>query len=166
MSSYPFSPRSSVKLRPGDFWPIPLVDGSFGCGRVLQLPPAGTIGGRAQFLGGLMDWRGASPPATANLQGARTIDQGVMHVRSITDIGGEVTGHRPLEHDGEQPWTFVNGDRIQRGYDDLRPWKNHADNALPRFNWQGWNVIWLRANERLIGVDLPDDAEPSRPATL
>lgn len=165
MPPYPLRPKSSAKLTPGDFWPIPLVNGQFGCGRVLQRPPAGLIGGRTQFLGGLMDWHGDAPPTAADLRGASTIDQGIMHLRSIIDVGGAILGNRPLEHDGEQPWAFVNGDRIQRGYDDLRAWSDPTDNNLPPLGWQGWNIIWLRANERLIGVDLPDDAEPPRPRT-
>src|SRR5262249_10570900 len=35
--TYPFVPRSTAYLRPGQFWAIPLSDGRFACGRVLAL---------------------------------------------------------------------------------------------------------------------------------
>ncbi|WP_104434997.1 Imm26 family immunity protein [Kineococcus xinjiangensis] len=32
---YPFQPRSTSYLQPGDFWAVPLSDSRFACGRVL-----------------------------------------------------------------------------------------------------------------------------------
>ena len=159
--TYPFEPKSSAKLRPGDFWPIPLADGSFACGRVLQLAPKGMAGGRVQFFGALMDWRRPAAPTFDDLGGARSLEQGAMHIHSITRIGRAVVGHRPLELDGVQPWLFVNGNAVQKGYERVRAWRPSDTADLPAFTWWGWNVIWLLANKRLLGVDLPPSAMPS-----
>jgi len=40
---------------------------------------------------------------------------------AITSTGGEVLGHRPLELDGLQPATFVDGNSIQKWFTKLRP---------------------------------------------
>jgi hypothetical protein len=90
IQSYPFTPKSSLSLRLGDFWPVPLVDGSFACGRVLQHNPDG----RVSFFGGLMDWRGDEPPTSDALAGSATIRQGSMHLKAITRVGGQIVGRR------------------------------------------------------------------------
>lgn len=161
VTSYPFVPKSNAHLQPGDFWAIPLVDGSYACGRVLQLPPPGTPGGKVQFFGGLLDWHGHAMPDSASLAGARLAEQGVMHLHSITRIGGNVLGNRSLTDDGIVPDLAIHGTDILRGYDLVRPMRRGDLGVLPVWGWWGWNLIWLFANRRFLGLDLPADAEPA-----
>ena len=160
-SSYPFVPKTNARLRPGDFWSIPLVDGSYACGRVLQMPTTRFPSSTVQFLGALMDWHGSTEPDAASLAGAGTLDRGVMHVISITRIGGSVAGNRDLALDGIEPGLFINGTDIQQGYDYAREFRPGDRGRIPEWSWWSWNLIWHFANRRLLGRELPGDAEPA-----
>jgi hypothetical protein len=96
---YPFEPKSNTHLRPGQFWAIPLADGRFAAGRVMAVPAFGEKDARG-FVGGLMDWIGGSPPEAEALTGATVVAQGKTRVEAITNTGGAILGHRPLELDG------------------------------------------------------------------
>ena len=59
---YPFVPKSNAYLRAGQFWAVPLSDGRFGCGRVLDVPKSGDLhvpANSRMFLAGLLDWVGS-----------------------------------------------------------------------------------------------------------
>jgi len=62
---YPFQPKSTAHLRPGQFWAVPLhrpgfldYPGWYGCGLVLDVVEKS----RRWFLAGLLDWADAMPP--------------------------------------------------------------------------------------------------------
>lgn len=147
--TFPFVPKSSHKLEPGDFWSIPLERDGFGCGRVLELMPEGMPGARVGFLGALLDWRGEVPPFAASIAGARALEQGVMHILGITETGGSVLGNRPLSLDALEPWVFSNGNVVQRGFTPVRPWRREDAQALPSLSWWGYDVIQILANKHL-----------------
>jgi hypothetical protein len=159
--AFPFVPKTNARLQTGDFWPLPLVDGSFACGRVLQLPPAGLPGSRVSFLGGLMDWHGGVSPCSTDLAGRGLILQTSMHVMGISRTCGGITGHRPLEADGTTPLLCVDGDVVRRGYTAVRSFEP-SDRNLPLFSYSGWNLLWREANRHFLGHALPDDAEPAQ----
>ena len=94
--SYPHVPKSTATLVPGQFWSIPLSDGTFGCGRVIEVVEATQTGARRIFLAGVLDWHGSSQPEFDSIAGSGCFDQGSAHIVSITDTGGCVLGHRPL----------------------------------------------------------------------
>jgi hypothetical protein len=98
--SYPFRPKSSASLAPGQFWAVPLPSGQYACGRVLQLGGSAVPIKTRAFFGGLQDWIGDSPPTISSIAGTRIAQFGVMHVRAITETGGEILGLRPLDLDG------------------------------------------------------------------
>jgi hypothetical protein len=62
---FPLSPRSARDLRVGDFWAVPLSDGTFGCLQVTELRP----GALKNLAAGVVDWRGSSPPTERELAG-------------------------------------------------------------------------------------------------
>ena len=159
--TYPFQPKTTAKLRPGDFWPIPLMDGSFGCGRVLEVSPRDVPGARVQFYGALMDWRGSDLPTAERLAGSTPLEQAIMHLRSITQIGGQVIGNRPLNLERIEPCLVIHGSTVRRAYEVVRPWSRSDNDALPRLSWWGWNLIWLKAHQHFLGMTLPSDAAPS-----
>jgi Immunity protein 26 len=150
-SEYPFVPRSSVRLTPGDFWAVPLADGSYGCGRVVEHMPKGMPGARVGFLGSLLDWHAREPPTSDRISGAGSLDQGVMHIWAITKTGGVVLGNRPLHLDHLEPWTFIHGNTVQKGFTPIRP-STRADVTLPAFSWWGYDVIQVIGNKRFLGV--------------
>lgn len=103
---HPFVPKSTAHLIAGDFWAVPLSDGRFACGRVLAVEwPQdddaflGTRNSRI-FFAGLMDWSEEQPPTAKDLSGSRLLAQGSGHIKLITESGGAILGHRPLDADG------------------------------------------------------------------
>ena len=66
--TYPFKPKSTAMLRPGQFWAVPLSNDKFACGRVLQIGTAEIPTKTRGFFGGLQDWIGASPPNPGPLE--------------------------------------------------------------------------------------------------
>jgi len=142
--AYPFVPRSTAALLPGQFWAIPLSDGSFGCGRVIELKQAGAAGARVHFLAAVLDWHGDNPPTSENIAGARCLAQGKSHLKAITQTGGSILGHRPLELDSIEPWEFRGAEfhvnsYVHKGMQPLRP-QQTADKCLPVLSAWGYQV--------------------------
>jgi hypothetical protein len=146
---YPFVPKSSVRLAPGDFWAIPLADATYACGRVIAPMPRGMPGNRIGFLGALLDWHGPSLPTSDSIAGAKAIEQGVMHILAITESGGMILGHRPLELDGIEPWTFAHGSVLQRGFTPVRALALSDRGQYPTLSWWGYDVVQIKANALL-----------------
>ena len=111
---YPFAPKSALSLKPGQFWALPLSDGSFGCAAVIQLMPKEMMGARVSFLAGVLDWHGEELPSAESIAHSSCLKQGGVHFKTITETGGFILGYRPLEANGIEPWTFR----------DAEGWKN------------------------------------------
>jgi hypothetical protein len=143
-ATYPFVPRSTAALVPGQFWAIPLSDGSFGCGRVIELKPPGSKGARVSFLAGVLNWRSEVPPASCTIAGAKCLDQGVAHLKAITETGGSILGHRLLHLDHIESWEFrgaafyVNS-HVYKGLRPMRP-QQPSDTSLPVLRTWGYHV--------------------------
>src|SRR5262245_49569999 len=99
---YPFQPKSTAHLKPGQFWSVPLTDGRFGCGRVLQLGGALIPVKSRAFFGGLQAWVGEIPPSAETPLGSEFVRYGVIHVRAVSFANGAILGERSLEVDGIQ----------------------------------------------------------------
>lgn len=152
--TYPFVPKSAASLLRGQFWALPLSNGSFACGRVIQLAPAGMLGARVSFLGGVLDWVSSSQPTSAAIAGASCLAQGHVHIKAITETGGEILGHRSLELDGIAPWLFRGAHGwqnsfVQQGLIPLRP-QTPADDELPVFSTWGYDFALGIAEARFV----------------
>lgn len=147
MTAYPFVPKSSQLLRSGDFWAIPLRDGSFACGCVVELMPKGRPGARVGFLGGLLDWHAKVEPTPESIRDASFVSQGAMHILAITSTGGMILGHRetPVE-----AWTFISGNKINKGFTFVRPWCREDNDRLPTYSTWGYDVISIMANRHFL----------------
>jgi len=146
-AKYPFVPKSTAKLSVGDFWPVPLFDGSYASGIVLQKAPRGTAGERVSFCGGLLDWHGRSPPGPSDLANCPLLAQGYMHILAITSFGSVLGNldHAPaphLWHDG--------GRNILRGYDVVRRWSPTDRGKVPALEYWGWDIIQEKAEKLLL----------------
>src|SRR6476469_9439644 len=93
---YPFVPKSTAVLRPGQYWAVPLPDGRFACGRVVQVGCSTIPTPSRAFFGGLHHWIGAAVPSAEDIAGRPIVAWGVMHIRAIANLGGEVLGERDL----------------------------------------------------------------------
>lgn len=173
MPQFPFKPRSTSFLRPGMFWAVPLSDGRFACGRVLQIEPSS----RVTLLAGLMAWVSPKPPTDAALSGAALLSQGTAHIKTITETGGEILGERPLTADSIEPLPELSHAmpprvRLVSGFEDLRAATREEVDALPVLSAWGYNVIAVQAEEYFVsGVASPwwlhphvDEAAASRSA--
>jgi hypothetical protein len=154
---YPFEPRSTAYLEPGQFWGIPLSDGRFACGRVLEVPrshdPLIPVS-RRTFLAGLMDWVADTPPSDAAIAGAALYDQGFAHVLALRENGGVVLGARPLELDGLRPrlWltsAFTAQAWVYRGATPVRP-ARPGDASLPVVVAWGYKVVSVIAEHAFV----------------
>jgi hypothetical protein len=120
--------------------------------------PKGSPGARVGFLGGLLDWHAKVEPTPESIRDAGFVSQGAMHIRSITSTGGKVLGHRetPVE-----AWTFISGNRIQKGFVFVRPWCRDDNGHFPSYSAWGYDVIRIKANRHFLD-GLPSFGEAFR----
>lgn len=147
---YPFAPKSTSSLEPGQFWGIPLTSGGYACGRVLQLKTENGKTDRRMFLAGLMDWRGTAEPTADDLANVGVLEHGQAHIRCIQTINAEILGHRPLEADGiEVPLTLDQAGgtnrHVRQGFEFLGLANDTQKDTLPVFSTWGYNVIQILA---------------------
>jgi hypothetical protein len=153
-SQYPFVPKSTSSLLPGHFWALPLSDGSFGCGRVVQLMPREMTGARVSFLAAVLDWHSAEPPTSDSIALAPCVTQGHVHLKAITESGGSILGHRVLDKDGIEPWLFRGAhgwqnSNVQLGFIPVRS-QQPEDHELPVFSTWGFDVAVNIADARFV----------------
>ena len=151
---YPFRPKSTAPLRPGQFWAVPFGSGLFACGRVLQLNGAEIPTKNRAFFGGLHRWVSDVPPNVESIAGADFLTFGVMHVRAISETGGEVLGERSLEADGiELPLLLSamggDGTLLLRGAEPVRNARRDEWGSRPVLGFWGYDFIQQLAQERL-----------------
>jgi hypothetical protein len=151
---YPRVPRSAATLLPGEFWSIPLSDGSFACGRVIQAAAREPGASRVIFLAGLLDWHAEAVPTAESIAGASCLAQGSTHIKTILETGGQVLGMRPLGLDAIAPieWRgakhFPNS-FVYLGLEPIRP-QAPTDIQLPVKSTWGFMYIRELANHRFL----------------
>lgn len=146
---YPYVPRSNARLRPGEFWAIPLKTGRFACGIVLavaRVPSPDYVVSTRAFLAGLLAWEGDAPPTPRALADVRLAGQGFAHVKTITEIGGRILGRLP-DSDAVRPalWQSAPGEgrgAVYAGIEWLRQ-ATPADADLPPI--VAWGFGHMRA---------------------
>lgn len=152
--SYPFVPKSTRGLRPGDFWAVPMTGGRFAAGRIVQVDADRIPTPTRAFLGALMDWCGTAPPSADDLAGRGALAWGVMHVRAITELGGAILGHRPLELDGLRAPEQLSamggaGAMILDGARSVRVAREDEWGTLPVLAYWGYDAIQRLAEAKL-----------------
>lgn len=153
-TKYPFVPESTRTLLPGQFWAIPLSDGSFGCGRVIALKDKDARYSLKAFLAGLLDWHEKTPSSEDTIKGRKTLEQGHAHIKTIIETGGSILGWRQLELDGIEPDYFLNQSpdspkcKLMRGFETLRIATPSERSKLSVFSTWGYEVIRLRAEKK------------------
>ena len=152
--TYPFVPHSTTALLPGQFWAIPLSDGSFGCGRVIELTSPGSIGARVSFLAAVLDWNAHLLPNSEAIAGAMCLSQGQAHLKVVTESGGCILGHRALELDGIEPWEFRGAEfhvnsHLHKGLRPERP-QERSDSSLPVLSTWGYRMPVIIAEAQFV----------------
>ena len=93
-SSYPFVPKSTASLRRGQFWAIPLQDGSFGAGCVVGRcidDASGKVSSR-YFIAAVLNWHGSGEPTASQLEGVSPVSCAFAHIKAITTSGKFILG--------------------------------------------------------------------------
>ncbi len=142
---FPFIPKSTRQLLPGDYWDIPLDSGKFACGRVMQLDFDDKKLNPVSVLVGLVNWSGSDIPTEKEIAGKRILRQGVTHIRTIQEVGGMVRGRRSLTVDGLSPWVFrdaEHADLVQCGVFPIRQFDERYDSDLPVF--EVWGYLFIK----------------------
>ncbi|TVV42250.1 hypothetical protein [Thalassolituus sp. C2-1] len=146
---YPFIPTKASEINEGDFYYIPLSNGYFACGRLLEIEKKG---GRKtkRVLVGLHDWSGCDYPRKEDIHGCGIIEQGVIHINSIGHVGGEVVGQKPLNEDGLRPKLQFEAGFLIDGFENLGklPFSDY-DKYDHRYTY-GLNVIKLLAEKHFV----------------
>jgi hypothetical protein len=105
-------------------------------------------------LAGVLNWHAEVPPAFNTIAGAKCLDQGVAHIKTITETGGVILGLRPLEVDNIVPWEFRGAEYyrssyVHKGLRQVRP-QQPADDSLPVLSTWGYHVAAVIAEARFI----------------
>jgi hypothetical protein len=155
--SYPFVPKSSALLRAGQFWAVPLANGRFGCGRVLQVGGSHLPTPSRNFFGGLVKWLGDEPPSADGIAGARLLRSGILHIRAITQTGGTILGYRPLDADGIEVPELMSAmggptTMLLRGAESVRSAEPHEWRTRPTLSFWGYNMIQEYAEKLAAGT--------------
>jgi hypothetical protein len=89
---YPFRPKSTAHLKPGQYWSFKVEGNRFVAGVVISLRRKdGTID-RRLFLAGLLDWCGDTVPQPHDLESKSIRERGFAHIKAIAENGGEILG--------------------------------------------------------------------------
>lgn len=133
----------------GQFWPIPLSDGKFACGIVLDL----VRGSNREFLAGLVNWCGPKEPQPRDIAWLDVVEQGIGHIKIIQEGCGRIIGVLPsdslppsplmwTEHIGGNEWGLYRGLELTEVID-----AEQAKEYQRKRTW-GYDVINLLAEKR------------------
>lgn len=95
--NYPFIPKSTSYLEPGQIWPIPLSDGNNACGVVLAKLQGQEGIDKRVFYAALLDWVGNEPPDAEKINTSSFLEIGALHVKAISIIGSQIIGKTEFE---------------------------------------------------------------------
>jgi hypothetical protein len=139
--NYPFTPKSTKYLEPGQFWAVPISEGRFCCGRVLQLHSDKIPQPTRAFFGALHEWVGHSPPTSEDVSKAGFLRFGIMHIKAITETGGEIIGIRSLQEDGFQLPLMISGNEVCQGAESVRKTSKKDRKQYPSLRYWGYGFI-------------------------
>ncbi|MFK7839376.1 MAG: hypothetical protein AB8B83_03515 [Bdellovibrionales bacterium] len=144
---YPFKPKSKSNLKKGQYWTIERSDGKFCCGIVLDTIQNNTT----LFLAGLLDWVGFTKPTNELILGKPIIHQGQVHIKTILEYYGYITGELKLneaplpllcvEHLGAEHWGLL------QGLDLLKTISEEEAKNYPTKSTWGYNAINIHAEK-------------------
>ena len=152
---FPFVPKSTSHLEPGQFFSIELPSGGFGCGLVLQLKEKSGKRDSRQLIVGLTDWFGDSIPKAADAANSEVIAHGQVHVKTVGEVGGKILGIVPIGADrtplslSESPGKNC---MLVRGYQFLRPATIDEQSSLAVFSTWGYKIIQIIADRASRGA--------------
>jgi hypothetical protein len=135
---FPFEPKSTSNLAPGQYWCIPLRSGNFATGVVLaHAIRQGKRDSRLVCVG-LLNWVGDAPATANDIADADLVDHGFAHVRSIQRNGSMILG-KVEPHWGFEP--ELNFDRLAGG--GISVWGLSFIHYQAELRWG--DAVWVKA---------------------
>ena len=99
-TQYPFVPKSTAYLERGQFWALPLPNGTFGAACVVGRHTQDGMPSSRLFVAGVVDWNGSALPTANQLAGRPVAKYAFAHIRAITETGGKILGSAALDLSG------------------------------------------------------------------
>jgi hypothetical protein len=139
---YPFTPKSTASMIEGQIISIPLSNGTYACGRVLEIRK----GSRTAFLVALMDWNSPNSPDSNTITNSKILKHGQVHIKAIIESGSEIVGHRELALDEiEIPLTLDSSPDtkclLRQGFTTLGYASTEQRKTLKVFSTWGYSVL-------------------------
>jgi len=113
--NYPYTPKSTSYLEPGQFWAVPLSNGNYACGVVLAKLSNGQKTESRIFLAALVNWCGTSEPTPENIKNAQILKIGAAHIKAIQTTGGSIIGKAEFNELPASPKEYTD-DIVTMGY--------------------------------------------------
>ena len=153
MPNYPFIPKSTAYLQEGQIISVPISNGRFACGRVLQLLVENGKRDKVQFIVGLMDWSGEQPPNSEAISGAKILKHGQAHIKTVKECGAQIVDFRLLESDGlEVPLSLDQAPskncKLRQGFNILGGASKEQQESLKVFSTWGYGVLKIKAEQQ------------------
>jgi len=152
---YPFTPKSTAYLEPGQYWLFDLSNGLKACGVVLQLQIKEGKRDTRTFLAGLLDWTGSEEPTAKALEQHALIAHGQVHIKTILENGSAISGKYSLENSNLSiPLTLDEAPgpncRLRKGFEMMGKATTEQQRSLETFKTWGYRVIKVRAEMLLV----------------
>ena len=156
-ATYPFIPRSTAQLEPGQFWTFTMRNSEYACGVVLQLVSFGDKTNTRMFVAGLLNWTGSQKPTSDDLVKCAVIEHGEVHIKTITENSGEILGKIPWDESRlEIPLSLSESPgpncMLQRGSEILGKASPEQQENLDVFGTWGYRFICRLAEKHFANV--------------
>ena len=162
--NYPFVPKSTSTVRPGQFWSIPRETGDFAAGIVLAVPTPETAPDHPTssrvIVTGLLDLLLDRPATAEDLDSAHLTDWGFAHVKSVSLTSGEIGFAGAIDlalnevpkvthRGGGEVGYYVNGRRLRAATRD-------EARSMPVYGT--WGLVFIERLASLLPGAWPDRA--------
>lgn len=146
---YPLVPKKASEIQEGDYYYIPLSNGKYACGRLLEIQRKS--GRRTKtILVGLHNWSGDAYPTKEDIHQCEIIKQGVIHLNSISHVKGEILGHKPLSEDDLKPLLQMEAGYLIDGFENIGEIPVEDYKKYSRRSSYGLNVIKLLSEKHFV----------------
>lgn len=104
---YPFTPKSTAYLKPGQYWSIPLSNGNYACGVVLAKLTTNDKVENRTFYAALLDWSSNKPPLEEEISWCQYLEKGALHIKAISEINSPILGQCSFKDMPQNPSEYL-----------------------------------------------------------
>lgn len=137
----------------GNIISLPLSNGFYACGVVLQFDYSTGKRNRTSFIIGLLDWTSQNIPTSETISSSSVIEHGQVHVKTIGETNSEIIGllskdlfEIPLSLD-QAPSKDCH---LRQGFEILRLASTEEQSKYSVFKTLGYNVFRILAEKHFV----------------